>query len=240
MSFISKIFNRTTKPKPGISKMQFAIVNKSTDKSVTSAILTQIAAACERQLYEDYAAFWEGVGSKVSFVSDEKNAPSGAVLVIIFDHADQAGALGYHDVTPQGLPYARIFWEPIRDNGGSLFGGAKSLSVTISHEVLETVGDPYANFWAQNPKTGKLHALELADAVESDAYVIDGIYVSNFVGPRFFREGSGPYDWMSQLQGGTPLLTKPFESRADGYQITGDGLVNIESNFGRTYPQWKK
>src|SRR5690348_14351978 len=39
------------------------------------------------------------------------------------DDADQAGALGYHDVDPDGRPYARVFVGTILDSGGTLADG---------------------------------------------------------------------------------------------------------------------
>jgi len=219
--------------------MQFAIVNHSTDTSITSAILSQIASAIERQLFEHYAPFWESSGAHVAFYSDLKTVPKNAVVIAIFDNSDQPGALGYHDVTPDGRPYARIFWIPIKNSGGSLFQDSNSLSVTISHEILEVIGDPYASFWAAQYSTNMLYALELCDAVESESYFIDGIAVSNFVGPRFFDEnGAGPYDWLGQQEGGH--VTKPFQTLLGGYQIVAVNLTNITQTWGENYPEWKK
>lgn len=214
-------------------KMQFAIVNHATDPALTPALLQQIAAAVERQTYEHVAPFWEMQGAKVTFYSDVATVPADAVIVAIFDSSEQSGFLGWHAVDPRGLAYARVFWEPIRDSGGTIFASANSLSVTISHEVLETMGDVYTNFWAANPWTQDLYALELCDAVEADAYVIDGVYVSNFIGPRFFRQGPGPYDWMN-------LVKDPYETRPASYQIVADAVGNIHQIYGEGYPEWKK
>lgn len=218
--------------------MQFAIVNESKDASITPAILEQISAAIERQLFEHYAPFWEAQGAPVRVYTSLSQVPTSSAIVAILDSPDVANALGYHDVTPDGRPYARIFWEPIRGSGGDLFASNNSLSVTISHEVLETIGDPYASFWGVDPSTGIFYALELCDSVEAESYVVDGIQVSNFVGPRFFRTGPGPYDWLSQQGIGT--LTKPFETAKGGYQIVAKSYANVHQIFGKDYPEWKK
>jgi hypothetical protein len=104
---------------------------------------------------------------------------------------------------------------------------------------LEILADPYISFWAADPDTGVLHALESCDACESESYIIDGISVSNFVGPRFFRKGDGPYDWMGHqgLGGG---IREPFKTAPGGYQILATSMNNIMPVFAAGYPDWKK
>ena len=51
--------------------------------------------------------------------------------------AGQVGRALGHDVDQYGHAYARVFWDPIRDNGGTLTSGRASLSVIISHESKE-------------------------------------------------------------------------------------------------------
>jgi hypothetical protein len=134
-------------------------------------------------------------------------------------------------VTPDGRAYARIFWGPIQANGGTLTTGELSLSSVISHEVLEAIGDPYANWWADGPDYE--HALELADPVEGDSYDIGGVSVSNFVGPKWFRKGDGPYDWMGKL-------SAPFTMTPGGYMIVRTSSTDVRQIFAHDYPEWKK
>lgn len=213
--------------------MIFAILNESTgSKELTRDVLERIAQACTRQLNECYAPLWESAGGSV-FVADAlATVPETVVPVVILDNADQADALGYHATAPNGRPYARIFLAPILDNGGSLLQGGVSLSATVSHEVLEADADPYVGFWADMPD-GRQLALEVGDPVEADAYDIDGVSVSNFVGPRYFSNGPGPYDWMGKLPA-------PFAMTAGGYQIVRDTTGNVSQVFGEAYPEWKK
>lgn len=156
--------------------------------------------------------------------------PADAVPIVILDDADQAGALGYHDVTPDGKPYGKVFLNPILKNGGTLTFSANSLSVALSHEILETCGDPYADFWADAAYAE--YALELCDAVEGDSYTVDNIAVSNFVLPRFFRAGPGPYDFMRKL-------TAPFTMTDGGYQIQKKG-GQVTQVWAMGFPDWKK
>lgn len=212
--------------------MRIAVVNESTvAPNLTRPLLDAICAALSRQAYEHYAPFWEASGCDVFAVDNLAAVPRGASVMAILDDADQAGVLGYHDVTPNGRPYSRVFLGPVVANGGTLFEGANALSVTMSHEALETIGDPYATWWGDGP-TGEEHALELCDPVEGDAYDVDGVSVSNFVGPRWFSQGAGPYDWLRKL-------TEPFSMTAGGYMITRTAGKDISQTFGAEYPGWK-
>lgn len=214
--------------------MKFCLVNASKDPMVSAVVMQRMASVCEIQLFEHLGPFWEIEGAPVSVISDEGACPEGASLLVVLDDSDIAGDLGYHGVTPQGRAYARTFWKPIKDAGGSLLLGANSLAVTVSHELVEASVDPYASLWAFNPITGKVHALEPADPVESDAYDIEGVSVSNFVGPRFYRPGDGPYDWLR-------LCSEPFKTRTEyDFQIVGDSPLSAEGIFGSKYPEWKR
>src|SRR5882672_9437152 len=86
----------------------------------------------------------------------------------MFDTADQAGALGYHDLTTAGLPIGKVFAKTTLDAHDLVF-------VTLSHEVLEILGDPDINLIVQ--KGGRGYSYEVCDAVEDDSlgYDINGV-----------------------------------------------------------------
>jgi hypothetical protein len=192
---------------------------------IAAGTLEAITRAVDHQLH-DVAKAW---GAYVFDLVDDVRRSGWHVVLL--DDADQAGALGYHDVTPDGAPYARVFVRDIVDNGGdlTLFGG--SVSSVVSHEVCEMIGDPGANRWA-NDAAGTLWALELCDAVESDWYAIDGTAVSNFVWPAYFNPfAEGPYDQMG-------LIAEPFGIAPGGYAIKSE-LGKVTPIFGDDYPAWK-
>jgi hypothetical protein len=132
-----------------------------------------------------------------------RGVPVGSVPLLIVDNPDVANALGYHDVDPRGMPYGRVFVDPVLDNGGSALGdkGDPSLSVSavLSHEVLEWWYDPACNDWADRGRTSV--AKELCDPVEADWYRIDGVAVSNYVLPAWFNplDKVGPFDRLGKL-----------------------------------------
>jgi hypothetical protein len=216
--------------------MHLAFVNdpvKSTRISNTDAV--KIAGAVSRQLRLHFAPTWNRGAPGVAFVADEAHLLPGQFPLYFFDNADVAGALGYHDVTPAGLPYGRIFVETVLSNGGTLLTGSNSVSVCASHEALELAGDEFCNQYAQ-ANDGYSYAVELGDPVENDSYVMSGtgVSVSNFVLPEYFSqtpEEGAKFDYMGRL-------IAPFTLTAGGYAIRmKDGKVT--QIFGESYPQWK-
>lgn len=97
------------------------------------------------------------------------------------DNPDQAGALGYHELTSQGTPLGKVFAKLDLANGCSW-------TATLSHELLEMLADPWVN-WCAVGNDNKIYALEVCDAVEADnvGYMIDGVLVSDFITPAWFE-----------------------------------------------------
>lgn len=217
-----------------------ALVSRSKDPELTHDVLERIAKAITRQLCEDYAGVWQSQGVPVVAFPHESDASENYVLCVIFDESPDPGMLGYHDVTPEGRVYTRIFWGEIKRFGGAMMSGDGALSVTISHECIELVDDPYATAWQDMPDGKTEEAHEPCDRVEGDSYEIDGVAVSNFLGPRAFRGGEGPYDFLG-IQGDPRGLSEPWEIRPTGYAIRriGGPAGKTKSVFGAAYPAHK-
>ncbi len=214
--------------------MDLAIVSETDDLSFHQA--QQIAAAIERQMVEHYAPMWQSAGVAVRAFARLSDVPSGWSVVAVLRDADQAGVLGYHALTPDDRPYARVFSGPVLGAGGSVMRGAVSLSVTLSHECLEATEDPYCNAWHDTPDDEE-ESRELCDRVEGDAYEIDGVSVSNFLGPRAFGpgDGPGPFDYLGKL-------ANPWDMTPGGYKIrrTGGPSGKVHQVFGDEVPAWKR
>src|SRR4029077_12961182 len=105
----------------------------------------------------------------------------GSSQIVLTDDPDQAGALGYHEMSSNGTPLGKVFARLDVESGSSW-------TVTLSHELLEMVADPWINWCAQG-SDGRIYALEVCDAVESDSlgYEIDGVLVSDFITPSWFE-----------------------------------------------------
>jgi hypothetical protein len=194
---------------PQISHAQLptpiSIINEST--ILTDADIAPVVVALQQQVTSDFRPVW-GTDAELKMIPSGTQPPTGTWWLVILDDSDQAGALGYHDLTPDGLPIGKVF-------AGSDLKAGMSWSVTASHELLEMLADPNINLtvFVQNANTtGTLYAYEVCDACEDDSfgYRINNVLVSDFVYPAWFEtfqpQGT-QLDRMNQIQ--TPLQLLP-------------------------------
>ena len=162
-----------------------------------------ITEAVAKQVVNDFGPAWDTYAS-LYFCPATETPPAAMWNLMILDNSDQAGALGYHDLTPAGLPLGKVFAQTDAQYG-------EHLSVTVSHELLEMLGDPFINLSAQ-ADDGKFYAFENCDAVESDSlgYEIDNILVSDFVLKPWFGHGEGKVDFRGHI-------SSPFQIAQGGY-----------------------
>jgi hypothetical protein len=185
------------------------LVNHATNPEITDDWLRRVAQAVTQQTQRDFCPIYGLAAWSLSY--DPKCPYAGSPTLALFDDADQAGALGYHSLDPNGMPYAKVFVNDCLHYGGSLDDGANSVSVTISHEMLEMVGDLAADRFRFD-LFGNARAEEACDAVEDTSYKIYGISVSNFVTPSWYLDnGRAPFDHLG-------VLRRP-QSRTDGGYI---------------------
>jgi len=122
------------------------------------------------------------------------------------DDADVANALGYHDLTPDGLPLSKVFVKSTRAVG-------QKVSVTACHELAEMLVDPAINLCATGPGT-VFYAYETADAVEEVEFTIRGVAMSDFVYPAWFegfrKPDSAQFDYARKVK-------RPFQILPGGY-----------------------
>ncbi len=213
------------------------IINEST--AISDTEVRKICAALQKQVTGDFAPIWgAGTGAKLRFVSKSSKPDPNAWQGIVLDNSDQAGALGYHDLTANGLPLFKAFaGDDVRDG--------VSVSVTMSHETLEMLADPWLTTAYQDPH-GLFWAGEVCDAVEADqlGYDIGGVLVSDFITPAWFGI---PGDPISDFKG---RLTAPFQIAPGGYSQHWDphkGWVGAETPPGsrrerraRGVANWKR
>lgn len=184
----------------------------------------QMVHAIGVQLARDVAPVW-GATIAIEFVP--KGGTPNGIHCEISDTPDQPGAAGYHDEGADGVPYIKVF----TFDGAPALLGSQAVSVTLSHEILEVVGDAPANKWVDGPN-GDDYAFELCDAVEGDTYEIDGVSVSNFVYPAFFDPKATIVSKLAHLD----TVAFPFGMSAGGYQIRRTEPGNIDQVFARIEP----
>lgn len=148
--------------------------------------------------------------------------------IVIADDSDQAGALGYHDLTDDGRPISYVFAKTDLDYG-------YDWKITLTHEFAEMMLDPYVMRCEQTGNS-RFHALELCDPVESDdlGYSITAggvtMRVSNFITPLWFVPGaSGQFDYCHDCQ-------EPLEVMQGGYAYYWEnGQWYSEDHLGQKF-----
>jgi hypothetical protein len=207
-------------PHAQLATTQISVINEST--VLTDADVTPVVIALQQQVTNDFRPIW-GIDAELKMISQGLQPPTGAWWLVILDDSDQAGALGYHDLTPDGLPIGKVF-------AASDLKAGTSWTVTASHELLEMLADPNINLTAfvQNANTtGTLYAYEVCDACEDDSfgYTISGVQVSDFVYPAWFEsfrtQGSTQFDRMNKIQ-------NPLQLLPGGYI----GVFNVSAGTG--------
>jgi hypothetical protein len=192
-----------------VVNIQIAVVNEST--VLGDAQVRPVVGPLQTQVHDHFAPAW-GTDADVVFVPGGAQPAPGAWWLVILDTSDQASALGYHDLTSEGLPLGKVFAKSDLDLGSQW-------TVTASHELLEMLGDPDINLTAfvqPDATSGTLYAYEVCDACEADqfGYDINGTLVSDFVYPAWFESfrqpGGTQFDYGQHIQA-------PFELLAGGY-----------------------
>lgn len=191
---------RVLRPKSGIY-----VTNDST--LVTDDEVRRWTAACARQIREHVAPAYGRAPVRVQFLDDATHAPAGAWVMSVLDDSDQAGALGYHSEDAAGRIYARVFVAPCLEYG-------VEPSTTLSHEIVETYCDPDVDRWVD---TGRGYSVpyEACDPVEGNSYLIDGVYVSDFVTPAWYdTRVVGRTHWLDN-----GAVSGAFELAPGGYVV---------------------
>jgi hypothetical protein len=168
-------------------------------------------------LTQNFLPVW---GTPATFIKSDKQVRN-AWAMLFLDDPDAAGALGYHDLTKDGLPLSKVFVK-------TTLAAGELVSVTACHELCEMLVDPAINMWALGPKN-VLYAYEMCDACEEETFPVNGIAMSDFVYPSFFERfrlpGSAKFDHLGKI-------TAPFETLRGGYQIVHSGGRDSQI-FGR-------
>jgi hypothetical protein len=183
-----------------------SLINESS--VVEDVEVAEIAKALQAQVNTDFGPIW-GTNAQIKAVPSKTKPPAGTWWLVLLDDMDQAGALGYHDLTPELLPIGKVGAKT------DLEYGAK-VSVTCSHELLEMLGDPLINLLVEDPRHQRVYAFENCDAVEADelGYVKLGQTVSDFVLPAYFNVDEAGKGHALSFRGN---VTEPFELAKGGY-----------------------
>ena len=182
--------------------IHLAIFNQS---SIGDYIANRWVSAVQHQVTDHFEKAY-GYGAELEYVAKGREARASDYWSIFVDDKSPTvdDALGYHDQDEKGKPVSYIFvQDTIRD--------MQEPSVTLSHEVLELLANPFCDQAAMGPSQKRiLVAYEACDPVQRQTYTHHGIAVSNFVFPNYFGlDDPPPYDYLGNV-------TKPFEIHPGG------------------------
>jgi hypothetical protein len=176
-----------------------AVLNQSA--AVSDDEVRKVVAALQKQLDRDFAPAW-GIDAELTFVAKGDEPEPGSWWLVIEDEGQYPGVLGYHNVTPEGLPQVRISVTAARQ-------GFLAWTMAASHDLMEMLVDPQVNLTVlelgSSGTHGRLYMREVCDPVSNVqmAYEIDGVVVSNFVYPAWFeafrKPGSAQFDHCNRL-----------------------------------------
>src|ERR1700722_8111300 len=95
---------KLTHPQP--STIQISVINEST--VLADADVAPVVAVLQKQVTNDFLPAW-GTDAELTMVAKGDQPASGSWWLVLLDDSDQANALGYHDLTTEGLPIGKVF-----------------------------------------------------------------------------------------------------------------------------------
>jgi hypothetical protein len=234
-----------------------AIVSLTSEVPMRS--LLQVAAAVQKQVTRDFAPLW-GIPATVDAFEDLSSIPSDYRPVVLFGALDElpsrlepllgaqstqalVKALGPDEVA--GIHLTAITRQPF-----SLASVNGTWPVTVSHETLEMLADPYANRLVAaahplDPSRRVSYLLEVCDPCLSTYYTVNGVRVSDFYTPRYFdpvRIASVRYSYTGALEypleilpGGylswiDPRDSSLYQLDAGGQPVLLSGLADLQAS----------
>lgn len=185
-------------------------------KTIDAAELASVAGALSEQIQHDFAPIWH---VRASVVAAPQASPNQWV-VHIQEQLDQPGALGYH-TNEHNQPVSFVM-------------KTDDWAITVSHETLEMLADPWGNrmhqgrapdgttpdqFELTNEAQRVHYLLEVCDPPEATSYEVGGVKLSDFLLPGWYR---------------TSPLVAPAYSHAGGCtaprQVADGGYVSFAND----------
>lgn len=179
--------------------------------SIQMSELQKVAGALNKQVTDEFFDDWKVLASVGAYYPDA--VPTGCWAVRIQQKLDQPGALGYHtDDHNQPISYVEL---------------TNDYTVTVSHEILEMLVDPWGNRLqsAESPlgidpsqfgiteHDRVEYLVEACDPCERASYLVGGVPASDYMLKRWYRTAPGRNRWFSHL--GT--CVEPREVADGGY-----------------------
>jgi hypothetical protein len=225
-----------------------AIVSLTRDISIKN--LLQAAAALQKQITRDFAPFW-GFEATVDVFEALDDVPSDYRPIVLFgDPRELLGQLQY----AIGEQYeAALIDDFERDRLTGLHLNAftrqpfslvevtDTWSVTLGHEGLEMIADPFGNrliaaAHPESPDIRLLYLLEVCDPCQAVWYPVNGVPMPDFYTPRYFE----PVNVDRTRYSFTGAIERPLQILEGGYLSYIDprdsGLYQLDAGQGEPVP----
>ena len=175
-----------------------AIVSLTSD--IPTRLILQVAAAIQKQITRDFAPYW-GTRVTVDAFEDLESVPSDYHPIVIFSAGHElVGQLEYAIGEQRAAEIVDDF-ERERMSGlhmnsytrqpFALVAATDTWTVTLSHETLEMITDPFGNRLIAaahplDPRRRVRYLLEVCDPCQAVWYPVNGVPVCDFYCPRYF------------------------------------------------------
>jgi hypothetical protein len=204
----------------------------SLTSNVPTKALMQVAAAVQKQLTRDFFPFW-GLPATVAAFADLASVPSDYRVVAVFGDPQELVDRLEVAIDPGTLERLAAQFDRQQLTGVhlneftrqpfALVALSDTWSLTVSHEVLELVADPYGNRLIAagvpgDPDRRVNYLLELCDPCQSAWYPVNGVPVSDFYTPRYFdpvRTDGTRYSFTGDLEHPLHILDGGYVSWID-------------------------
>ncbi len=139
--------------------------------------------AIQKQLNNEFKNYW-GLSAKLYYAPPGIAPPKNMWSMFLLDTSDVAGALGYHDANSVGIPQGKVFVKTVKNSDAKW-------SITLSHEILEALVDPWGmTSFFQDFTSGmrRLVAMECCLTGDTKIPLLDGteVAIKDLVGRDHF------------------------------------------------------
>jgi hypothetical protein len=181
---------------------------------ISRPVAAEVAAAVQRQITRDFAPIWN-VEATIDPFGRLEDVPPGYWPILIRDEFAGMNIIGIH-LDDKGQPFALVRHNP-------------TWSLTVSHEALEMILDPWGNRLVPggSPKPGQGLVEILVEVCDppggvAHAYTVNGHLVSDFVTPSYYDPVAVPGERYSF----TGSISRPRDIAGGGYLAWREPVTN--------------
>ena len=172
----------------------------SLTRDIPTRLVLQAAAAMQKQITRDFTPYW-GLRVTVDAFEDLESVPTDYHPIVIFGASDELVSKLEYAVGEERTAEIVDDFERGRLTGlhmnsftrqpFALVAANDTWSVTLSHEALEMITDPFGNRLVAaahpfDPRRRVRYLLEVCDPCQAVWYPVNGVPVSDFYCPRYF------------------------------------------------------